>query len=382
LLIFEPNKFLNRLTMYNWQQKKWPNFEYNLSGIEDKLYAFSEKTGLVSGILKSLPEEMQLEAVIEVMVAEAIKTSEIEGEYLNRKDVMSSIRNDLGLNLEKEHVSDKRSKGIGGLMINVRQTYQQQLNKHQLFTWHNMLFANDKKLKIGAWRDHANPMQVISGAMGKQKVHFEAPPSTSVPTEMDKFIAWFNATGPGGSSEIKKAPVRCAIAHLYFESIHPFEDGNGRIGRAIAEKALSQGMGRPALLSLSRTIEAGKSEYYTALEKAQQTLNITQWVNYFVDVILEAQQYAEDQIDFVLKKTKFFDQFKSQLTERQLKVIKRMLEEGPKGFDGGINAGKYGSLTKAAKATATRDLQDLLQKNVLIPFGTGGGRSTSYQLNL
>ncbi len=382
MLIFEPNKFPNRLTMYNWQQKKWPNFEYSLSAIEEKLYTFSEKTGLVSGILRSLPQDMELETVIEVMVAEAIKTSEIEGEYLSRKDVMSSIRNDLGLNLNKEPVADKRSKGIGELMINVRQTYQQQLNEQQLFAWHSMLFANDKKLKIGAWRNHADPMQVISGAMGKQKIHFEAPSSASVPEQMDKFIQWFNTTAPGGSAEITKAPVRCAIAHLYFESIHPFEDGNGRIGRAIAEKALSQGMGRPALLSLSRTIEANKNGYYTALEEAQQTLNITPWINYFVDVIVEAQQYAEEQIDFVLKKTKFFDRFKSSLTERQLKVIKRMLEEGPKGFDGGINASKYSSLTKVAKATATRDLQDLLQKNILMPFGTGGGRSTSYQLNL
>jgi len=368
--------------MYNWQLKNWPNFEYSLSAIAEKLYTFSEKTGLVSGILKSLPEDMELEAVIEIMVAEAIKTSEIEGEYLSRKDVMSSIRNDLGLNLKKEPVADKRSKGIGELMINVRQTYQQQLNEQQLFAWHSMLFGNEKKLKVGAWRDHADPMQVISGAMGKQKIHFEAPPSAGVPIQMAGFINWFNATAPGGPSEIKKAPVRSAIAHLYFESIHPFEDGNGRIGRAIAEKALSQGMGRPALLSLSRAIEPGKNDYYAALEKAQQTLKVTQWVNYFVDVIMEAQVYAEDQIDFVLKKTKFFDRFKDQLSGRQLKVIKRMLEEGPKGFDGGINASKYGSLTKVAKATATRDLQDLLQKNILIPFGTGGGRSTSYQLNL
>jgi Fic family protein len=367
---------------YNWQQKNWPDFVYSLSAIEEKLYAFSEKTGLVSGVLKSLPQDMQLETVIELMVAEAIKTSEIEGEYLSRKDVMSSIRNDLGLNQQREPVTDKRSKGIGELMISVRQTYQQQLTQQQLFAWHSMLFSNDKNLKVGAWRDHTDPMQVISGAFGKQKIHFEAPPSANVPAQMDKFIEWFNTTGPGGSAEIKKAPVRCAIAHLYFESIHPFEDGNGRIGRAIAEKALSQGMGRPALLSLSKTIEANKNGYYAALEAAQQTLNITHWINYFVDVILDAQQYAEDQIDFVLKKTRFFDQYKDTLTDRQLKVIKRMLEEGPKGFDGGINAGKYGSLTKTSKATATRDLQDMLQKSILIPFGNSGGRSTSYQLNL
>jgi Fic family protein len=368
--------------IYNWQHPRWPDFVYDVSEIEDKLYSFSEKTGLVSGILKSLPEDTQMETIVEVMVAEAIKTSEIEGEFLSRKDVMSSIRNDLGLNPKHDQVVDKRSKGIGQLMINVRETYGEALNEERLFLWHDMLLGTEKGIKIGAWRDHREPMQIVSGALGKEKVHYEAPPSEKVPHEMDMFIKWFNMTGPDGENEIKKAPVRCAIAHLYFESIHPFEDGNGRIGRAIAEKALSQSIGRPALLSLSRTIELNKNAYYSALETAQRSIDITPWINYFVDVILAAQQYAEDQIDFVLKKTKFFDKYKDQLNERQLRVVKRMLDEGAKGFERGMNAGKYAVLTKAAKATATRDLQDLLEKGAIILLGPGGGRSTRYQLNL
>ena len=181
---------------------------------------------------------------------------------------------------------------------------------------------------------------------------------------------------------MKKAPIRSAIAHLYFETIHPFEDGNGRIGQAIAEKALTQGAGRPVLMSLSHTIEANKKAYYDALERAQRSNDITDWIQYFVNTILIAQSEAEDQIDFTLKKVKFFDRFKDKLSERQCKVIKRMLEEGVKGFADGVNASKYGSITKISKATATRDLQALLEIGALIPFGEGGGRSTKYAVNL
>ena len=371
----------NRLMAYNWQQKNWPNFVYSLNEIEEKLQVFLEKTGFISGILTALPADMQMDAVVEMMVAEAIKTSAIEGEFLNRGDVMSSIRNNLGLNVTLEPVVDKRAQGIGLLMIDVRQTYAQPLSAEKLFEWHTLLLGADKRVKVGAWRDHAEPMQVISGALGKQKIHFEAPPSAVVPQYMAEFTDWFNDTAPGGKRPIKAAPLRCAIAHLYFESIHPFEDGNGRIGRAIAEKALSQGMGRPALLSLSRTIEFNKSDYYHALENAQQASDITAWINYFIDVILAAQQDAEEQIKFVLKKTRFFDRYKATLTDRQLRVVKRMLEECPAGFEGGINARKYGSLTKISKATATRDLQDMLQKGVILPMAAGG-RSTRYELNL
>jgi Fic family protein len=366
---------------YNWQQNDWPNFTYDLSGIEDELFLFAEKTGHISGIMKALPEDTRMEAVIEIMVAEAIKTSEIEGEYFSRKDVMSSIRNNLGLNKINEPVPDKKAVGVSELMIDVRNTYMDALTKEQLFAWHKMLLGANAKIKVGEWRDHPEPMQIISGAMGKEKVHFEAPPSALVPLEMERFIDWFNLSGPGEKPEIKKAVVRSAIAHLYFESIHPFEDENGRIGRAIAEKALSQGIGYPVFLSLSRTIEAHKKDYYDALEAAQKTNEITHWIEYFVGVTVEAQLFAEEQINFTLKKTRFFDLFRDQFNERQLKVIKRVLEEGPAGFEGSINAGKYGSITKASKATATRDLQDLLEKGVLVHMGAGG-RSTKYRVNL
>ena len=369
------------MTIYNWQQNDWPEFTYSLQSIEDDLFLFAEKVGRVTGALTALPENTRMDAIIDMMVSEAVKTSEIEGEYLSRKDVMSSIKNNLGLNQHLEKVQDKKAEGIGKLMIDVRNTYSEKLTHEKLFAWHKMLLPSSPGVKVGAWRDHEEPMQVISGPIGKQKVHYEAPPSDRVPAEMKKFIKWFNDTGPGGTHEIKKAPVRSAIAHLYFESIHPFEDGNGRIGRAIAEKALSQGIGRPVFMSLSKTIEANKNEYYNALEKAQRSNEITEWISYFVKTIIAAQTEAEEQIEFILKKAKFFDRFKDRLSERQVKVIRRMLEEGPQGFKGGMNASKYVSITNASKPTATRDLQSLLELGVFILLGESGGRSTRYQLN-
>jgi Fic family protein len=366
--------------IHNWQQADWPEFKYDLKGFEDILFSFAERMGRVSGLLKGLPEGTQTEAVIDMMVAEAIKTSEIEGEYLSRQDVMSSIRKNLGLSQNITHVKDKKAEGAAELMIDIRDTYAEDLTQGKLFSWHKMIMKGSRGVKIGSWRTHKDAMQVTSGPIGKQKVHFEAPPSKYIPEEMKEFIKWFNETGPGGSKEIKKHPVRSAIAHIYFESIHPFEDGNGRIGRAISEKALSQGVGRPILLSLSRTIEANKNSYYDALKVAQRSNEITPWIEYFVNVILDAQVNTEEQIDFTLKKTKFSDRFQDQLNKRQLRVVHRMLEVGPKGFEGGMSAKKYIAITHTSKATATRDLQDMVEKGAFTL--SGGGRSTKYQVNL
>ncbi len=368
--------------MYNWQQKDWPQFRFSLKKAEDLVHLFSEKTGRVSGIMESLPDQTKSDAIISLILAEAIKTSAIEGEFPNRTDVLSSIRKNLGLHHSPEFIKDKSAIGLGELMIDVRKTFIEPLNEEKLFAWHKMLLGNSKRIEAGKWRTGEDPMQIISGAIGKEIIHFEAPPSAQVPKEMRAFIEWFNATAPGGGTEIKKAPVRAAIAHLYFETIHPFEDGNGRIGRAIAEKALSQTIGRPVMLSLSKTIEADKKEYYSALKEAQKSNEITGWIEYFVKVSLEAQTDAELQIEFTLKKTKFFDRYKAQLNERQVTVINRMLEEGPGGFEGGMNAGKYMSIAKTSKATATRDLQGLLETGAFILQGKSGGRSTSYQVNL
>ncbi len=365
---------------YNWQQKDWPNFRYNIIGIEDMLFQFAERTGRISGFLEGLPKEMQTEAMINIMVSEAIKTSEIEGEYLSRKDVVSSIRRNFNPHAELPIVNDKRVEGISELMIAVRNSFLEPLTEETLFSWHTMLMKGNKGLEAGVWRTHEEPMQIVSGALGKEKIHYETPPSNLVGKEMMNFITWFNSTAHNGSNPIKQPIIRAAIAHLYFESIHPFEDGNGRIGRAISEKALSQSIQRPILLSLSKSIEQHKNSYYDALQLAQRSNEISPWITYFVKTVLDAQIQAEEEIEFTLKKTKFFDINLTALNERQLKVIKRILEEGPKGFEGGMNARKYVGITGTSKATATRDLQDLVEKNIFVPVGAG--RSASYLLQL
>tara|TARA_R110002033_G_scaffold139044_1_gene178216 strand:- start:1524 stop:2636 length:1113 start_codon:yes stop_codon:yes gene_type:complete len=366
--------------IYNWQQPEWSNFTYSLENVEDLLFDYMSRVGQLEGYLEGLDREEQLETVIQTMVTEAIKSSEIEGEYLEREDVKSSVRNNLGLNVPNDVVSDQRATGMATLLTDVRKTFSEPLTQEKLFSWHSSLMMEADNVLVGSWRTHEEPMQVISGALGKQKVHFEAPPSNAIPNEMKQFLQWFNESIPSGKNPIKKPIIRSAIAHLYFESIHPFEDGNGRLGRCISEKALSQYIKRPILMSLSRGIEADKKAYYYHLEKAQKSNNITEWISYFVETVLVAQEQTMREVAFTLKKARFFDRFNEQMNERQLRAVQRILEEGPKGFEGGMNARKYIGITKTSKATATRDLQDLVGKGIFIPIG--GGRSTRYELAL
>ncbi|MDF3055371.1 MAG: cell filamentation protein Fic [Gammaproteobacteria bacterium] len=367
---------------YNWQQPDWPNFQYDLSVLYDDLLRITEKMGFISGKLAHFTENLQTEAMLDFMVEEAVKTSAIEGEYVSRPDVRLSIKNGLGLDREKLRVHDRRARGIAELMLDVRNTFKESITDTKLFSWHLMLLSSsiNPNLRVGSWRIHEEPMQVVSGNYTRSIVHYEAPPSKDVPKEMERFIQWFNDTAPEKPQAIKFPPVRAAIAHLYFESIHPFEDGNGRIGRAIAEKSLSQSFGCPMLLSLSQAIEAKKSDYYAALHLASTSNEITAWIRYFVSIILQAQQEVETYIDFVLKKAAFFDRFSDLLNERQLKVVQRMMKEGPKGFEGGMSAKKYMVIADTSKATATRDLQQLHEMQLLKQ--TGGGRSVRYELNL
>ncbi|CAN0557123.1 unnamed protein product [Ectocarpus sp. 12 AP-2014] len=289
---------------------------------------------------------------------------------------MSSIRRNLGLNPELPASKDKRVEGITDLMLAIRKHFTIPLTEKMLFDWHTMLMKGSKEIETGQWRSHEEPLQIVSGGLGREIVHFQAPPSNKVPSEMKGFITWFNES----QDLINKPIIRSAIAHLYFESIHPFEDGNGRIGRAIAEKALSQSIEQPVLFSLSKSIESNKNNYYTALKAAQRSNEITDWINYFVKTVLDAQIDAEQEIEFTLKKTKFFDNNKDTLNQRQQKAVRRMLEEGHQGFEGGMNARKFVSITSTSKATATRDLQDLVQKGIFKSIG--GGRSTRYKINL
>jgi len=293
---------------------------------------------------------------------------------------MSSIRRNLGIDLSPENQKDKRAKGIAELLMAVRNTFLEPLTTEMLCHWHHLLFNHQTKISSGQWRTGSEPMQIISGAIGKEIVHFEAPPSSAVSKEMEELVNWYNSNNSLAEGKITNALIRAAIAHLYFETIHPFEDGNGRVGRALAEKALSQSLGFPVQLSLSLAIEADRNAYYTALKNAQRTLEITDWLIYFAQVILEAQRNAKQVVQFTLKKSKFFELHKANLNESQMKVINKMLDQGTAGFEGGITDKKYMGITSVSKATATRHLQHLAEIGALIQ--TGAGRMVRYELNL
>ena len=249
-----------------------------------------------------------------------------------------------------------------------------------MFAWHRMLLAGDKDIKvIGGYRTRADAMQVVSGPIHKRTVHFEAPPSARVPAEMKRFVAWFNDSAPGGKKALP-ALTRAALAHLYFVCIHPFEDGNGRIGRALAEKTLAQNLGQPTLIALAYTIERKRKDYYAKLEHNNKELRIDDWMMYFANTVLQAQDNTIKRVDFYIAKAKFYEKFRVQLNERQAKVIARMFREGVDGFKGGLSADNYISISKTSRATATRDLQDLLEKGALTKMGEL--RHTRYFLKL
>ncbi|WPU95703.1 Fic family protein [Mucilaginibacter sabulilitoris] len=366
--------------MYNWQLLEWPNFVYEVKEIQPLILAFAQETGEVSGVIQGLPDDLKQETLLQLMLSEAVKTSEIEGEYISREDVMSSIRNNLGLNETLINVKDQRAGGVTQLLLDVRKSFDRPLSLGMLQAWHEMLMTGARNINPGEWRIGVEPMQIVSGAYGREIIHYEAPPSSDVPKEMERFVQWYNKATFPLKGEVAEAVLKSAVAHLYFESIHPFEDGNGRIGRAISEKALSQSIGRPVMLSLSKIIEHDKATYYAALKEAQRSLDITAWINYFASVILEAQRDAKAMVQFTLRKSQFFDRYKHQLNERQLKAVNKILEKGADGFEGGMTAKKYIGITKTSKATATRDLQELQAMGVLVQ--EGAGRSIRYQLNL
>ncbi len=365
---------------YNWQFNNWPSFEYNAEAFEGMACQFSEAVGQSMGVLQTLPGGQQDESLITLLVKEAIKTSAIEGEMISRADLILSIRKNLGFPTPSVIVKDKRSEGVAELIVQSRVGFADALSELMPFDWHKLLMRGNYSVEVGQWRTHPEPMQVVSGAMGRERVHFEASSSERVSAEIQAFIAWFNETGPAGTRPILNPIARSAIAHLYFESIHPFEDGNGRIGRIIAEKALSQNVGRAVLLSLSASIAANKNAYYATLQNAQHTNQITEWIQYLGDIILAAQRAFVQTMVYSIKKARFFETHRANLNDRQQRVISRMLAEEEGDFVGGMNARKYQAIAKTSKATATRDLRDSVERRILSVVG--GGRSTNYQVNL
>ena len=364
---------------WNWQQDDWPNFTYDREALTQSETQFIHEAGMVHGAIKHLTEGDKSYLTIELISNEAVTTSEIEGELLNRDSVQSSIRRNFGFETDHRNVPPAET-GIAALMSDLYQHAGTALSEEQLFSWHTMLMHGRKDLTtIGAYRTTQNPMQVVSGPIATPKVHFEAPPSDRVPTEMNRFLAWFNHTAPEGQQPLP-ALTRSGIAHLYFESIHPFEDGNGRIGRALSEKALSQSMGRPTLIALSQTICRNRKAYYTALEDNSKDLNTTDWLLYFTRTVLEAQQYTQRLIDFLIAKTRLYDRLRGKLNERQEKALARMFREGLDGFKGGLSAENYLKITNTSRATATRDLQNLVELGALRK--TGELKHTRYWLSI
>ena len=364
--------------MYNWQMEEWAKFIYNEEIIDNNALKFAELSGEIFGVFKTFNSVKQQNEILDIMISEAIKTSEIEGEMLSREDVRSSFLKKLGLTTTIKNIKDRRAENIALLMLEVRNNFQEKLTEKLIKQWHEMLFSNSKYINAGIYRTGEEPMQIVSGAMGKEKVHFEAPPSARVPQEMKNFVKWYNNFKTKGS--IRKIIVKTAITHIYFESIHPFEDGNGRIGRALIEKCLSESLGRQIIMSISQAIEKNRNKYYDELKRVQYTLEIDSWLLYFSQLLIDAQQNALEILDFSVKTTHFFDKYKSILNLRQTKVINKMLDAGKEGFEGGMTAKKYVSITKTTKATATRDLQELVENNILKQILAG--RSTNYTLNI
>jgi Fic family protein len=363
---------------WNWQQVDWPEFTYDKAQLEPLEAQFLKSEGILLGAFKHLSQDDKDTIKIDIISNEAIKTSEIEGEFLNRESVQSSIRRQFGLQTDNRK-SSPPEQGIAEMMVDLYQTFQEPLTHEKLFAWHRMITNGRTDLvDIGRYRTHPEPMQVVSGYHGKTNVHFEAPPSAGLDTEMSAFMEWFNRTSPNGSAPLP-ALTRCGIAHLYFVCIHPFEDGNGRVGRGIAEKSLAQTFGEPTLIALSNTIFKHRKDYYNALEQANKRNEITQWLLYFSNTILDAQRYTETYIEFLIDKTKLYDHLRGKLNERQEKVLARMFKEGPEGFLGGLSADNYLTITKTSRATATRDLQELVELGALKK--TGERRHTRYYLS-
>jgi Fic family protein len=364
---------------WNWQQDDWPRFRFDKSALDEREAKFLLRGGLLLGALLHMRNDEKNELTVDLISNEALKTSEIEGEYLNRESVQSSIRRNFGLATDARRIPPAEQ-GIAEMMVDLYRSFAEPLTHEAMFRWHGMLIAGRRDLKnIGAYRTHDEPMQIISGPIGSAKIHFEAPPSAAMEKEMAGFVRWFNDTAPQGNTALA-ALTRAGIAHLYFVTIHPFEDGNGRIARALAEKALSQALGQPTLIALSQTIEQNKNAYYDALHQNSRNNEITAWLIYFADTVLQAQDTTQGMIDFLIQKTKIYDRIKSQLNQRQEKALARIFREGVEGFKGSLSAENYISITGAARATATRDLQDLVNKGVLVR--TGALKSTRYHLNI
>lgn len=363
--------------MYIWQRPDWPRFEWSERRVLEPLASARHKQGRLLGTMARLGFELKLEAQLEALTENVIKSSEIEGDVLDRAGVRASVARRLGIADAGLVRTDRRTDGVVAMMLDATEKYETPLSRERLFGWQAALFPGGysdlRPVRTGAWRDDAaGPMQVVSGREGKWRVHFEAPPAARLDLEMGRFLEWFNRrTEPEGL-------LRAGLAHLWFETLHPFEDGNGRVGRAIADQALAQSEGsRQRFYSLASQLQNERTDYYDMLERAGRgTMDVSDWLVWFLSCLARAIEGAEAVCARVLKKADFWQlHAQERLSERQKKVVNRLLD----GFEGKLTAKKWAALCKCSVPTAQRDINDLLERRVL-RRNPGGSKNTSYRL--
>jgi Fic family protein len=363
--------------MYIHELKDWPRFHWNAEQLAESLASVRHRQGRLTGHMEALGFNLQQEAVLQTLTADVLKSSEIEGEKLDAEQVRSSIARRLGMDIGALKPADRHVEGVVEMMLDATRHYDRLLTAERLFAWHAALFPTGHsgmtKIRTGTWRDDSTgPMQVVTGPIGKEHVHYEAPMAERVDVEMRAFLERFEA--PTGTDLVLKA----AQAHLWFVTIHPFDDGNGRIARAIADMALARSERSPQrFYSMSAQIRQERNNYYDTLERTQKgTMDITPWMDWFLGCLGRAIDGAQATLGAILTKARFWERIKAvPLNDRQRLVLNRLLD----GFDGKLTNAKYAALAKCSHDTALRDLLQLVERGVLVR-NAGGGRSTSYSL--
>jgi Fic family protein len=364
---------------WNWQQADWPRFEWTERALAKAEALFAEGAGVAIGAAKHLDASDRNSLNVELMSLEAIDTSAIEGESLDRDSLQSSIRRNLGLESDRRRVGPAEA-GIAQVMTDLYGHAGAPLTEAVLHRWHQLILNGRTDLTdVGRYRRGGDPMQIVSGPFGRQRIHFEAPAAAQVPAEMAQFWAWLQRTDPTGPSPLPPI-ARAGIAHIWFESIHPYEDGNGRIGRALSEKLLAQGLPTPVVTGMAGTLLLHRKAYYAALEQGHASLDITDWLAWFAAKAIEAQRRTLQQVEFVLAKARLMDRLRERINSRQEKALLRLFEAGPAGFAGGLSAANYMIITRAPTATTTRDLAGLVALDAL--SRSGEHKSTRYRLNI
>ena len=367
------------LMAYIHELSDWPEFRWQDKILAAELAEVRHRQGRLVGRMESLGFKLREESVLSTLTEEVVKSSDIEGERLNRDQVRSSVARRLGMDVAGMVPADRNVEGVVEMMLDATQNYAQPLTEERLFGWQAALFPTGRsgmrKINVGKWRDDASgPMQVVSGPVGREHVHYQAPEARLLGAEMRSFLKWFEA------EKLIDPVLAAGIAHLWFVTVHPFDDGNGRIARAIADLALSRSENSPQrFYSMSSRISAERGQYYDVLERTQKgDLDITEWLQWFLARLDEAFEQAEETLSSVAGKARFWDAVENtSLNERQRLVLNRLLD----GFEGKLTSSKWAKLAKCSQDTASRDIDDLIRKNILAR-GPAGGRSTSYELVL